>query len=107
MMYAVSVPCPNCHEEHGGKIVMVVTHDPGYWRNGNGDGLPPSTDVECETVCDVCGGDAELSAAQCATVEDLALGADTPSNDGPDEEPDDDPWDDPGFNYDVNGRCAP
>ena len=74
--YRVMVRCPECEETNA--VAMRIDHDPGYWRDANGDGLPPSTEVEQDGACENCGHE-EYTVAQELEMENEALDTPQPS----------------------------
>ena len=54
MSRTVNIACPFCDDAHD--LKGTVTHEPGYWRDHNGDGLPESWEVDFEpTECPTTG----------------------------------------------------
>ena len=42
-----TMTCPHCDQE----VEVTVTHDPGCYRTANGDGWPPSTEIDTAHNC--------------------------------------------------------
>lgn len=56
MTTTVTIICPLCEENHD--LTGTVTHDPGCWRDKNGDGWPESWEVDFDpTQCPKMGED--------------------------------------------------